>query len=215
MIIVTETQRDGGWLQARCGRATASRFKDILAKTKSGPAASRRNYLVDLATERMTKQASSGYVSPAMQWGTEQESTAKIIYAQQMGVEVDEIGFCKHDTIEAGASPDGLVDWDGLIEAKCPYQSAVHIETWLYGMPTEHTAQIQGQLWITGRQWCDYISFDPRMPDDLQLYVQRIQRDDAYIASLQREVEIFLGEVDGLVTTLLGKTAQRNMENRK
>lgn len=212
MIIITDTQRDGDWLTARAGRATASRFKDILAKTKSGPAASRRNYLVELATERMTKQASEKFVSAAMQWGVENEAGAKIVYSQQMGVEVDEIGFCKHDTLEAGASPDGLIDWDGLVEFKCPYVSAVHIETWLYGMPSDHMAQVQGQMWITGRQWCDFVSFDCRMPEDLQLYVQRIHRDNAYIAALEAEVRNFLGEVDGLVSTLLGKITKRNLE---
>lgn len=210
MIIVTETQRDGAWLQARCGMATASRFKDILARTKSGPAAARRNYLVELATERMTKQAAGTFVSAAMNWGTEQEPGAKIVYAQQMDVEIDEIGFCRHDALQAGASPDGLIDWDGLIEIKCPYQSAVHIETWLFGMPSEHMAQVQGQLWITGRQWCDFASYDPRMPEDLQLYVQRVQRDDAYIADLQQQVADFLGEVDGLVATLMGKAKRSN-----
>lgn len=213
MIILTETQRDGAWLQARCGLATASRFKDILARTKSGPAAARRNYLVELATERMTKQASNGFVSAAMQWGTEQETPAKIIYAQQMDVEIDETGFVRHDVLMAGASPDGLVDWDGLVEIKCPYQSANHIETWLFGMPTEHMAQIQGQLWITGRQWADFVSYDCRMPEDLQLYVQRIPRDDAYIASLQEQVASFLGEVDGLVTTLMNRVHRNTMEH--
>jgi hypothetical protein len=211
MIIITDTQRDGAWLQARCGMATASRFKDIMARTKSSPAAARRNYLVELATERMTKQASNGFVSAAMNWGTEQEAPAKIVYAQQMDVEIDEVGFCRHDKLMAGASPDGLIDWDGLIEIKCPYQSANHIETWLFGMPSEHMAQVQGQMWITGRQWADFVSYDPRMPEDLQLYVQRVQRDEAYITELQNHVELFLGEVDGLVATLMGK-ARRNLE---
>src|SRR5688572_12257119 len=158
MLVITETQRDGSWLQARCGLATASRFKDIVAKTQAGkPKAERRNYMVELATERMTNQACSKFVNAAMTWGTDQEASAKIVYAQQMKVEVDEIGFCRHETIKAGASPDGLIDWDGLIEIKCPFQSAVHIETWLYGMPDDHIAQIQGQLWITGRQWCDFV----------------------------------------------------------
>ncbi len=211
MIILTENQRDGAWLQARCGMATASRFKDILARTKSGPSAARKNYLVELATERMTNQTSNAFVSAAMNWGTEQETSAKIVYAQQMDVEIDEIGFCRHETLNAGASPDGLIDWDGLIEIKCPYQSAVHIETWLFGMPAEHMAQIQGQLWITGRAWCEFVSFDPRMPEDLQLYIQRVNRDNDYIDNLQREVAIFLKEVDGLVTTLVRKT-KRTME---
>lgn len=215
MIILTETQRDGDWLAARCGKATASRFKDILARTKSGPAAARRNYLVELATERMTKQASDKFVSAAMQWGTEQEPAAKACIQHQLELEIEEIGFCKHDTLEAGASPDGLIDWDGLLEVKAPYVSANHLQTWMDGMPDEHMAQIQGQLWITGRQWCLFASYDPRMSGTgLELYTQRIERDDAYIASLQQQVADFLGEVDGLVATLLSKT-QRKTENVK
>jgi YqaJ-like viral recombinase domain len=215
MIIITETQRDAAWLHARAQCATASRFKDILARTKSGPAASRRNYIVEVATSRMTGQAPQNFVSTAMQWGTDQEPAAKIIYAQQFDVEIDETGFVRHDLLMAGASPDGLIDWDGLLEIKAPFNSANHIETWLFGLPGEHMAQIQGQLWITGRAWCDFVSFDPRLPEDLQLYVQRVERNEDYITNLEHEVRLFLGEVDGLVATLMAKTQQtrhRNME---
>jgi YqaJ-like viral recombinase domain len=217
MIIVTETQRDAAWLHARAQCATASRFKDIIARTKSRPAA-RRNYLVEVATSRMTGQAPQNFVSTAMRWGTDQEPAAKIVYAQQFDVEIDETGFVRHDSLMAGASPDGLVDWDGLLEVKCPFSSAVHIQTWMEGMPAEHMAQIQGQLWITGRAWCDFASFDPRLSDGLQLYVQRIHRDEDYITNLEHEVRLFLGEVDGLVATLMAKSqrdtnrSHRNME---
>jgi hypothetical protein len=137
-----------------------------------------------------------------MLWGTEQEAAARAAYEQRTGIEVEETGFVAHDTLYAGCSPDGLVDWDGLIEIKCPYNSAVHIETLLGGMPADHMAQVQGQMWITGRQWCDFVSFDPRMPEPLQLHVQRINRYPAYVAVLERQVTEFLVEVGSKVEAL-------------
>jgi hypothetical protein len=137
-----------------------------------------------------------------MLWGTEQEAAARAAYEQRTGIEVEETGFVAHDTLYAGCSPDGLVDWDGLIEIKCPYNSAVHIETLLGGMPADHMAQVQGQMWITGRQWCDFVSFDPRMPEPLQLYVQRIPADPKAIADLAFGISAFLKEVGSKVEAL-------------
>ena len=119
-----------------------------------------------------------------------------------MGVAVEQTGFVAHDTLLAGCSPDGLVDWDGLIEIKCPFNSANHIETLLRGMPDEHRAQVQGQMWITGRQWCDFVSYDPRMPEPLQLHIQRINRDPGFIADLEAKVTSFLQQVGTQVEAL-------------
>jgi hypothetical protein len=149
------------------------------------------------------------YATAAMQWGTEQEPAARAAYERVTGISVEETGFIAHDTLLAGCSPDGLVDWDGLIEIKCPYNSAVHIETLLNGMPSEHAAQVQGQLWITGRQWCDFVSFDPRMPVELQLHVQRIQRDPGFIADLEARITIFLQQVGTQVEALRRLAEQR------
>ena len=203
MILETATQRDNDWYAARCGKATASRFKDVLARLKNGnPAADRQKYLTELVVERLTGQPVPAYENAAMRWGTEQEAVARAAYEQRTGATVEETGFVAHDTLMAGCSPDGLVDWDGLIEIKCPHNSAVHIETLLNGMPAEHTAQVQGQMWITGREWCDFVSFDPRMPEPLQLHVQRINRDPAFIADLKRQVAEFLAEVGAQVEAL-------------
>jgi hypothetical protein len=178
-----------------------------MAKLKNGsPAAVRTNYLVDIATERLTKSATPHYTNSAMQWGVTHEASARILYEQRRQLQVEETGFIQHDELDAGASPDGLVDWDGLIEIKCPYNSSVHVLTWMDGMPEDHVAQVQGQLWITGRQWCDFVSFDPRMPPALQLYVERIERNDSYIAGLETEIRKFLIDVDTMVATLLEKS---------
>lgn len=207
MDTITEEQRTAEWFQARVGKATASRFKDVIAKLKNGsPAAARTNYLVDIATERLTKSATPHYTNSAMQWGVTHEPGARIVYEQRRKLQVEETGFIQHDELDAGASPDGLVDWDGLIEIKCPYNSAVHVLTWMDGMPEDHVAQVQGQLWITGRQWCDFVSFDPRMPPGLQLYVERVERNDSFIAGLETEVRKFLADVDAMVAKLMEKS---------
>jgi putative phage-type endonuclease len=203
MILETADQRTDDWYAARVGKATASRFKDAIAALKSGaPAQAQRDYLTELVVERLTQQPIQRFQNAAMTWGTEQEPAARAAYERVTGISVEETGFVAHDTLLAGCSPDGLVDWDGLIEIKCPWNTANHIETLLNGMPDDHRAQVQGQMWITGRQWCDFVSYDPRMPEPLQLHVQRIQRDEAFIADLERRVTSFLAEVGAQVEAL-------------
>jgi putative phage-type endonuclease len=203
MILETADQRSADWYAARLGKATASRFKDAIACLKSGaPAQAQRDYLTELVVERLTQQPIQRFQNAAMTWGTEQEPAARAAYERVTGTSVEETGFICHDTLMAGCSPDGLIDWDGLIEIKCPFNSAVHIETLLNGMPADHIPQVQGQLWITGREWCDFVSYDPRMPAELQLHVQRIQRDEAFIADLERRVSSFLSEVGTQVEAL-------------
>jgi len=203
MIIETATQRDDDWFDARLGKATASRFKDVMATLKNGnPAQAQQDYLTELVVERLTQQPVQKFATAAMNWGTEQEAAARLAYERHADIEVQETGFVAHDTLMAGCSPDGLVYWDGLIEIKCPFNTGVHIETLLNGMPEHHTAQVQGQMWITGRDWCDFVSYDPRMPVELQLHVQRIERDEAFIADLERRVTSFLQEVGKQVEAL-------------
>jgi hypothetical protein len=209
VILETATQRDADWYAARIGKATASRFKDAIAALKSGdPAQAQRDYVTELVVERLTGQRVQKYVTAAMQWG-DHEPEARTAYERATGTSVEETGFVAHDTLLAGCSPDGLVDWDGLIEIKCPYNSAVHIETLLRGMPDEHIPQVQGQMWITGRQWCDFVSYDPRMPEPLQLHVQRIQRDPGFIADLEARITIFLQQVGTQVEALRRLAEQR------
>jgi putative phage-type endonuclease len=203
MILETDTQRSEDWYAARLGKATASRFKDAIAALKSGaPAQAQRDYLTELVVERLTQQPIQRFQNAAMTWGTEQEPAARAAYERVTGRIVEETGFVAHDTLMAGCSPDGLVDWDGLIEIKCPWNTANHIETLLNGMPAEHIPQVQGQMWITGREWCDFVSYDPRMPAELQLHVQRIQRDPSFIADLEAKVTFFLQQVGTQVEAL-------------
>jgi putative phage-type endonuclease len=205
-------QRTEEWLQARVGKVTASQMKHVLAKTQKGlPTAARTTYLWQQVIERLTGNPAPVARTVAMQWGTDQEPAALQAYNEAHLVNVEAVGFVQHPTLAVGCSPDGLVTEDmaatGLVEIKCPFNSANHLETWLSGMPEEHMAQVQGQMWLTGREWCDFVSFDPRMPADLQLYVQRVQRNPEFIAGLEREIITFLSEVDAIVQKLQAKTS--------
>ena len=190
------------WFQARCGKVTASRLKDVLAKIKTGEAAVRRNYKAQIVVERLTGVAQETYTNAAMQYGTETEPQARAAYEFRSDNIVQEVGFIQHKTLLAGCSPDGIINDLGGVEIKCPFQSAVHIETLLNGVPSEHVAQIQGSMWITDREWWDFVSYDGRMPANLQLYIKRIERDQKYISDLETEIIAFLGEVSDLETKL-------------
>jgi hypothetical protein len=200
----SKEQGSAAWLYERCGFVTASRFGDVIAKTKAGkPTAEREKYLWELIIERITGQPVDHWTSAAMEWGQEQEARSRMAYEAHTGAIVEKAGFLKHPTIHmVGCSPDGLIDDDGGWESKSPFNSAVHLRTVLLGMPAEHMAQCQGGMWVTGRQWWDFQSFDPRLPDRLQRYTQRITRDDKFIAQLEQEVIAFNEEVNALVKRL-------------
>lgn len=199
----TAEQGSAQWLAERVGHCTASRFADAMDfLKKGGEGAKRAAYRMELVIERLTGHSAEHYVSDYMQWGIEQEPAARMAYEAHTGAMVIETGFRHHPTIaRCGGSVDGLVGEDGMIEIKCP-ATGTHIKT-LLGAPCDHLPQIQGYLWITGRKWCDFVSFDPRLPDGLQLFVQRIARDDAYIADLARHVQNFLAEVGAMEAQLL------------
>ena len=201
------SQKSIEWLMERCGKVTASRFGAVLAKLKNGtPAKPRQDYLWEVVIERLTGHPTVHYVSAAMERGTEMEPLARMAYEAATGRMVAETGFHSHPEIEGvGGSPDGLIDDDGGIEIKCPFNSAIHLQTWLNGMPDEHMPQIQGCMWITGRKWWDFVSYDDRMPERQSLYVQRILRDTSYAICLEAEIRIFLKEVD----ELLGRIKER------
>lgn len=196
MRIIKCDQGSPEWHQARAGLATASCFADILATIKSGEAAARRNYRAKLVVERLTgKVVESGFKSAAMQQGTEREPLARSAYEIATGNMVQEVGFMVDDMHQAGCSPDGLIGDDGLLEIKCP-ELAAHLDYLrIKSEPPAYTAQIQGQLWISGRQWCDFVSFNPDYPEHLQLIVRRIHRNEAQITSLQLAVAMFMQEV--------------------
>jgi putative phage-type endonuclease len=184
------------WFAARLGRATASRFSDVMSKIKSGESAQRKNYRAQLVAERLTGARDDGFSSVAMLWGTETEPLARLRYSLKTGNEVEECGFYAHETLMAGASPDGLIGEDGTLEIKCP-NSATHIETLRkQTVPTQYYWQIMGQLWMTNRKWCDFVSFDPRMPMNAQFFTIRVVRDEERINELAHEVESFLKTVE-------------------
>jgi putative phage-type endonuclease len=191
------------WLAIRLGKVTASRIADMMATTKSGPSASRTNYAAELVAERLTGVPTEKFISPAMMHGTDTEEEARNAYCFFRDAEVVEVGFVDHPTVPmSGASPDGLVGEDGLLELKCP-NTATHISTLMgKSVPSKYVKQIMWQLACTGRQWCDFASYDPRLPESMRLIVIRLHRDDAMIAELEREVAAFLAEVETTVTAL-------------
>ena len=190
-------QKTPEWFAARLGKVTASRVADIVAKTKTGYAASRENYMAQLVVERLTNTQAETYSNAYMEWGTAQEPFARAAYEAATGVFVDEVGMIPHPSIQAsGASPDGLVGDDGLVEIKCP-MTATHIETLLTKtVPGKYNIQMHWQMICTGRQWCDFVSFDPRMPEGLRLFIKRVHKDAALAKSLEDEVIKFLAEVE-------------------
>lgn len=192
------------WFAIRIGKVTASRVADILAKTKSGYSTSRDNYMAQLVCERLTNQKAESFTNAAMQHGTETEPLARAAYEALKDVLVDEVGFVPHPSIEmAGASPDGLVGDDGLLEIKCP-NTATHIDTLLnQSVPTKYFTQMQFQMACTGRKWCDFVSFDNRLPEELQLFVKRVPRDDVYIKIMEAEIVQFIAELDEKIEKLM------------
>lgn len=195
-------QRTDEWFAARLGKVTASRVADVIAKTKSGYSASRENYMADLIVERLTGQKASSFSNAAMEWGTATEPQARAAYSAKTGELVEEVGFLCHPVIEqAGASPDGVVG-EGLVEIKCP-NTATHLEYVLSGKPPEkYVVQMQWQMACAGKAWCDFVSYDPRLPEHLQMLIVRVARDTTRICELEVEVQKFLNELEDKVKKL-------------
>lgn len=201
-------QQTEQWFTDRLGKVTASRLADVLAKTKTGYSASRADYMTQLVLERITKTRAESYSNAAMEWGVTQEPFARAAYEAHTGQMVEEVGFIQHPDIEdAGASPDGLVGDDGMVEIKCP-SSSTALECWLIhaqgGNPVDakYYAQMQWQMRCANRSWCDYVVFDPRMPAKAQLFVFRVQRNAEFLKIAEDEVITFLTEVDIKVAAL-------------
>ena len=191
------------WHLSRLGKVTASRIADVLSKGKSGESASRKNYRTELVVQRLTGVPGESFTNAAMEWGTATEPFARIAYESEMGIFVNQVAFIDHPSISNfGCSPDGLIADDGLLEIKCP-NSSTHIEYLTDDKPpSKYVLQMQCQMAVTGRQWCDFVSFDPRLPEDLQLFVVRLNRDVEYIKAMEVEVEKFLSEVEEMFTKL-------------
>lgn len=196
-------QRSPEWFAARLGKVTASCIYKVMAKTKTGYGADRANYAAQLVTERLTGTPTEGFSNAAMQWGTDTEPQARAMYSLECAEPVTEIGFLHHPLIGmAGASPDGLVGDRGMVEIKCP-NSATHIAT-LTGSPIDrkYILQMQWQMACAERDWCDFASFDPRLPAPMQLHIRRVERDDDLLVEIETEVEAFLAEIEATVADL-------------
>ena len=193
------------WHQLRLGKVTASRVADILAKTKTGPSASRGNYLIELALQRVTNAIEPSYSNSYMEWGTATEPQARVAYEVKTENFVDQVPFIDHPSIEwFGCSPDGLVNADGLVEIKCP-SSAMHWEYFKAKKPpNKYVIQMQAQMAVTGAKWCDFVSFDPRFPERSQLLIVPVPRDDEFIVFMESEIKQFLNEVSIEVELMQG-----------
>lgn len=184
------------WFALRYGWITASMFKAVISKGKgSAPSKTRLSYMYQVAAETVSEMRQESFTSEYMEWGTETEPQAREMYEFVSGNEVEEVTFIRlGDDHKVGCSPDGIIGDDGMIEIKCP-KTTTQVETFLSGkMPTTHNAQVQGQLWVANRQWCDFVSFDPRIAGDASYFCQRIERDDEYIKEL--EAKCFQFEID-------------------
>lgn len=206
MKILDLEQGSPEWIAARLGKVSASRMADMTARTKTGYGASRANYAAELITERLTGAPAEKFTNAAMAWGTEKEPDAKDAYCFLRDAEIEAVGLVLHPTIEmACASPDGLVGDDGLIEVKCP-QTATHIDTLLSEtVPDKYVKQMMWQMACTSRQWCDFVSFDPRLPAEMQIFIKRVPRENALIAELEAEAVKFLAEIDDTLVKLHAK----------
>lgn len=197
MKIYTLDQRSDAWRQLRAGKLTGSAAKDMLAKIKTGEAAARRDLRYRLVAERLTGQPQeSAFVNAEMQWGIDQEPAAIAAYETATGRMVQAIGFCEHDSLLAGTSPDGFVEGDGILSVKCP-KTATHIRYLRDGgEPSEHRAQNTHELWLTGRAWIDFVSYDPRLPEALRLFIVRVTRTSDDLRAYDMDARGFLREVE-------------------
>ncbi|HEX8590665.1 lambda exonuclease family protein [Pseudomonas sp.] len=203
---MSDLQRTDQWHQDRAGRITASRFIDALAFGKADasgkrkPLESRTTYMRELCFERLASRAKHSVSAKALSWGTQEEQGCHDYYELISGNMVTKSGFMVHPKYDwLGCSPDGLIGADGGIESKCPYNEAVHIRTWIEGMPEEHTWQVQGCMFVTGRKWWDFLSYDPRQNDEYRLYVERIERDQTFIDQLHAGLVQFNLELNRMV----------------
>lgn len=205
-------QGSDAWKAARLGKVGASRVADVIARTKTGWGASRANYRAELVAERLTGVPAAQFMNDAMRWGVEYEAEARAAYEFLTDAEVAQVGFIEHPKIAmTGASPDGLVGADGLLELKCP-NTSTHIDTILgEAIPAKYVTQMMWQMACTDRKWCDWCSYDPRMPERMRLFVKRVPRDDAVIASLEREVTLFLQEIEQTVAELQARYRQEGV----
>jgi len=199
-------QGSAEWLQARCGRITASRLTDVMAYLKSGKGEmkARADYRMDLVAERLTGLTEPYYVSPEMKWGTKHELMARALYEVATGADVEQIGFAIHPSHDfAGASPDGLVDADGGLEIKCP-KTTTHLAYMMAGVvPEDYIPQMMWNMVCCEREWWDFVSYDPRLEDaGMHLFCVRLAYDQKIIDGMAAEVRKFNDEVNAVIDGL-------------
>lgn len=207
-------QGSAEWFEARRGCVTASRISDVLSTRRDGKeSAGRASYKMELLCEELTGRAQEHYVSPAMEWGIGTEPLARTAYEMTKDCTVGLVGFYQHPTINrAGASPDAILGKDGLVEFKCP-NTSTHLEYILQDcIPMEYERQMMWQMACTGRQWCDFVSYDPRLPEELQLFVMRLPRNDEWIAAIEAEVIKFIAELDQMIADLRARQGKTMLE---
>lgn len=206
MKIIGCEQGSEEWFAARCGKVTASKIADLMARTKSGYSASRTNYAAQIIAERLTGNVAESYTNAAMQWGKDQEQNAAAMYSFLRDCELGIAGFVDHPSIDmAGASPDRLVGSDGLVEIKCP-NTATHLDTLLgASIDGKYIKQMQFQMAVCEKDWCDFVSYDPRLPAEMQIHIERVERDNGMIKDIESEVRKFLDEIADKVERLRAK----------
>jgi putative phage-type endonuclease len=205
-IIESMEQGSQEWLELRLGKVTASKFSDVMTNGRGGkPSVTAKSYMVKLVAEMLRGEPMPFFENDAMRWGTETEPQARAMYELKNNTEVKEVAFVELNEF-VGVSPDGLVGEDGLLEIKCP-NTETQIKRFLdgVGLPKDYEAQVQGQLWVTGRKWCDFVSFDPRIDVEASYIQTRVYRDEEYIAKLEEKVTAFVEEMKEMINKLTGE----------
>lgn len=205
-IIESVQQGSQDWLELRLGKVTASKFSDVMTNGRGNkPSVTAKSYMIKLVAEILRGEPMPFFENEAMRWGTETEPQARAMYELKNNVDVKEVAFVELNDF-VGVSPDGLVGDDGLLEIKCP-NTETQIKRFLdgTGLPKEYEAQVQGQLWVTGRKWCDFVSFDPRIDVEASYIQTRVYRDEDYIAKLEEKVTAFVEEMKVMINTLTGE----------
>lgn len=203
-------QNSAEWLALRAGKITASRAKDVLAFSKRDgkPLQARVDYAGDILAELLTGEPRAQVRAAPLDWGHDVEAAARAAYEAETGEMVVQIGFVQHPLLPyVGCSPDGLIGGDGMLQIKCPHNPAVHAMTWREGMPDDHVPQIQFELWVTGRAWSDFVSYDPRMPAHRRLYIQRISRAEKLIEHIAESAASLWAEVQSMYSEMMKEAA--------
>lgn len=203
-------QNSAEWLALRAGKITASRAKDVIAFSKRDgkPLQARVDYAGDIFAELLTGEPRMQTRAAPLDWGHDVEAGARAAYEAETGEMVVQVGFVQHPLLAyVGCSPDGLIGADGMLQIKCPYNPFVHATTWRDGMPEDHLPQIQFELWVTGRAWSDFVSYDPRMPAHRRLYIQRISRDEKLIEHIAESAASLWSEVQSMYSEMMKEAA--------